>query len=71
MLKNYTSSVPASWKILQDWVEAQMAMIELAQIEVMEVFLPYLYDGQKKQTFFEQIKSKGFQKLLPKPEGAK
>lgn len=56
-----------AWKILQDWVEAQMAMIELAQIEVMEVFLPYLYDGQKDQTFFEQIKSKGFQKLLPKP----
>lgn len=56
-----------AWKILQDWVEAQMAMIELSQTEIMEVFLSYLFDGQKGQTFFEQIKSKGFQKLLPKP----
>ena len=52
-----------AWKIVSDWVEAQMAMIELAQIEVMEVFLPYLYDG--KQTYFEVFKKKGAKALLP------
>lgn len=54
-----------AWKILLDWVEAQMAMIELAQVELMEVFLPYVYDHQKKQTFFEQIKEKKYKALLP------
>ncbi len=54
-----------AWKILSDWVEAQMAMIELAQVEVMEVFMPYLYDPATKQTFFQTAKANNFQKLLP------
>lgn len=53
-----------AWKILSDWVEAQMAMIELAQVEVMEVFMPYLYNPATKQTFFQQAKENNFQKLL-------
>ena len=52
-----------AWKIESDWVEAQMAKIELAQIEVMEVFLPYVFDG--KQTYFEILKEKGYKALLP------
>ncbi len=51
-----------AWKIVSDWVEAQMAMIELAQIEVMEVFMPYIFDG--KQTYFEAVKKKGYKALL-------
>ena len=54
-----------AWKILQDWVEVQMAMIELAQVDVMEVFLPYLFDGKEDKTFYEKMKLKGLQKLLP------
>jgi hypothetical protein len=52
-----------AWKILSDWVEAQMAMIELAQVEVMEVFMPY--DPATKQTFFQMAKANNFHKLLP------
>ena len=58
-----------AWKILSDWIEAQMAMIELAQVEVMEVFLPYVYDVTRKQTFFEQIKERKYKALLPKGTG--
>ncbi len=54
-----------AWKILSDWVEIQMAMIELAQVEVLEVFLPYVYDSAKKQTFFESIKERKYKALLP------
>ena len=53
-----------AWKILSDWVEAQMAMIELAQVEFTEVFMPYLYNHQKQETYFEMIKARGF-KALP------
>lgn len=53
-----------AWKIVSDWVDVQMAMIELFQVEFMEVFLPYLYNYSKNQTFFETIKEKGYKALL-------
>lgn len=54
-----------AWKIVADWVDAQMAMIELAQVELLEVFLPYVYDHSKRQTYFQSIKERGFKALLP------
>ena len=54
-----------AWKILADWVDAQMAMIELAQVDLLEVFLPYLFDRSKQQTFYQQLQAKGIQKALP------
>ena len=54
-----------AWKIVLDWVEVQMSMIELAQVEFLEIFLPYLFNAGTKQTYFETIKEKGIRKLLP------
>lgn len=53
-----------AWKILADWVDAQMAMIELAQVDVLEVFLPYVYNPQTRQTFYNEIKSTKYKALL-------
>ena len=58
-----------AWKILSDWVEAQMAMIELAQIEVMEVFLPYVFDNTNKKTYFELLRENDFKALKALPAG--
>lgn len=54
-----------AWKILADWVDAQMAMVELSQVDIMEVFLPYLFDRQRHETFYESLQARGFQKALP------
>jgi hypothetical protein len=54
-----------AWKIVSDWIDAQMAMIELSQVEFMEVFLPYLFNCTKNQTYFESIKERGYKALLP------
>jgi hypothetical protein len=51
-----------AWKIIQDWVEVQLSLIEMGQAETLQVFLPYVWDGNK--TFFEAIKGNGF-KMLP------
>lgn len=59
-----------AWKIVADWVDAQMAMIELSQVDFMQVFMPYLYSHTQEKTYYELMKEKGFQKLLPVPEGA-
>lgn len=46
-----------AWRIVKDWVEAQMALVEANQAELGEVFLPYAVhnDGQ---TFFQHFKTK-------------
>lgn len=53
-----------AWKILSDWVDAQMAMIELAQVEIVEVFLPYAYNRATDQTYFQAMKERGYRALL-------
>jgi hypothetical protein len=52
-----------AWKLMQDWVEVQMSMIQLNQATLDEIFLPYLWNG--KQTVYERIKEAGLRNLLP------
>lgn len=54
-----------AWKIVSDWVELQLSMIQLEQAEALQVFLPYVYNPQSDQTFYESLKDKGFKALLP------
>lgn len=35
-----------AWRNIRDWVLAQMAIIEAGQVDLEEVFLPYLIDGE-------------------------
>lgn len=52
-----------AWKLLSDWVDINISLIELGQVEIMEVFMPYIYDHGKSQTFFERMKQDGFKML--------
>ena len=57
-----------AWKILQDWVDVQFSMIALEQAEFLEVFLPYLYDPRRDQSFFEVMRDNGFKQLAAHKE---
>ena len=46
-----------AWRIIKDWVEAQLAIIEAGAAELSEVFLPYLVNPQTNQTLFEDFKN--------------
>lgn len=35
-------AVRVSWRIIKDWVEAQMALVETQMVTTQEVFLPYV-----------------------------
>jgi len=54
-----------AWKILSDWIEAQMAMVELSRVELIEIFLPFVWDADSDKTFFEELKERSFKGLLP------
>lgn len=55
-----------AWRGVLRWVEGQMAFIELRQVKIEQVFLPYaqMEDGR---TLFETMAERGF-KALPSPE---
>ncbi len=52
-----------AWKILLDWTEVQCAMIKLGQAEPLQMFLPFVYDIKKQETFYQKVVS-GNIKLL-------
>lgn len=51
-----------AWRILKDWVEAQLALIQTRMVQPIEVFLPYALNGSG-VTFFEAFVEQ--QKALP------
>ena len=50
-----------AWRILKDWVEAQMAILESEMVQLDEIFLPYMVNNNG-QTLFEAYRNN--QKLL-------
>lgn len=65
ILKVRDQAQKTSWKLMQDWVEVQLSLIQMQQVDFVQVFLPYVWDG--KTTFYEQLKAKNF---LALPESA-
>jgi hypothetical protein len=59
----------SAWKLLYDKVQVDVSLIKIGQVEAMEAFLPYLYDGQRNKTLFQLAKENGFRKLLPEKAG--
>lgn len=57
-----------AWKIVSDWVEIQLAMIQMEQAEMMQVFLPYAYNPATDTTFYDKMKSSEFKALNYKHE---
>ncbi len=67
--KRYRSEEQAkrvAWRIIKDWVEAQIALVQAGVAEMAEVFLPYAANPQTGQTFYEN-----FITGLQLPEGEK
>jgi len=42
--RNRKHATRVSWRIIKDWLEAQMALVEANQAQMAEVFLPYAVD---------------------------
>lgn len=62
--QNDEQALRVAWRIVKDWVEAQMALIEAQQAELAEIFLPYAVTPSG-LTMFEQFKA---QKALAAPK---
>ena len=54
------------WRILKDWIDSQVALMEIELVQIHEVFLPYMYDNKTGKTLFELMEIKKF--TLPQLE---
>ncbi len=52
-----------AWRTLHEWVQIQVTMILLEQIDPLQVFLSYQYDENTGATFYDRVKT-GTVKLL-------
>ena len=46
-----------AWRIIKDWVEAQMAIIESEMVQMDEIFLPYMLNDSG-ETLYQLYQSK-------------
>lgn len=54
-----------AWRIVKDWVEAQLAIIQTEMVTIDQVMLPYMRNGDDGRTVFEQYQERQ-QRLLEK-----
>lgn len=45
-----------AWRIIKDWIDAQMAILETEMVEMEEIFLPYVINNNG-QTLYQAFKN--------------
>ena len=58
-----------AWRIVKDWVEAQLAIIQTEMVTIDQVMLPYMRNGDDGATVFEQYQER--QQLLLAESGGR
>lgn len=54
-----------AWRIVKDWLQVQVAMIEAGMVDKMQIFLPYMQpEGSGGQTLYEALKERQFKTHL-------
>lgn len=59
-----------AWRILKDWVEAQMALVESGQAEPAQVFMPYATQQDGRTTMWQMYLASNEQKALRDDNGS-
>jgi hypothetical protein len=64
-LANEDHARRVAWRIIKDWIEAQMALLETGMVTMDQIFLPYMLNDDGR-TFYEVLSTRGF--LLEGPK---
>ncbi len=56
----YEQAYRVAWRNILDWVEAQMALLDIEMAKIEEIFLPYVVNSEGR-TLFEFYEQHGFQ----------
>ena len=58
---DYEQAERVAWRIVKDWVEAQMAILESEMVTMDEIFLPYMIADVGGNTMYQLFTSKALQ----------
>ncbi len=61
-LKSKEQAAKVAWRILKDWVEAQIAIVDAEMADMTEVFLPYAQNSDG-LTVYQSLEKSGFKML--------
>ena len=61
-LQTKEQAAKVAWRVLKDWIEAQLAIVEADMADLTEVFLPYA-QGADGRTVYQSIEDSGFKAL--------
>jgi len=56
------------WRIIKDWLDAQLTILQIEMVKIQELFLPYVYDAQSDQTLFQKMEKSGFAGYIEEPK---
>ena len=57
---DYDQARRVGWRIIKDWLEAQLALFFLQMVKIEEIFLPYMYNANLGKTMFELLEERNF-----------
>jgi len=58
-----------AWRVVKDWLDAQLAILSIEMVKLEEIFLPYVYNDRLKMTVFEILEERNFNfDLLEAPD---
>jgi len=60
--KTHEQAARVAWRILKDWIEAQLAITEAQLADLEQVFLPYAQDANG-VTVYDRLQKQGFKAL--------
>jgi hypothetical protein len=58
---NKETASRVAWRILKDWIRAQMAILETGMVSIDQVFLAYMQVGKDRKTLYDAMRDHHFQ----------
>lgn len=55
---NRPQAIRVAWRILKDWVEAQMAILETEMVKMEQIFLPYVTSSDGRTLYDRMVDAK-------------
>lgn len=49
-----------AWRIIKDWLDAQLTLLNIQMVKIEEIFLPYIYNDKLHMTVYEMLEKNKF-----------